>query len=227
MTRAPEASVTRIGPENQPVVVIDGFFPDAAALRSFAFTSNFEAARNFYPGVRAPLPDNYWSETQIRIVQIAIARAFALSGAINVIDASFSIVTTPRDQLSVGQRLPHPDAFSPRQIALVHFLSHDLSEGTAFYRHRSSGLQSITEQDRQNYFQQLEEQLNRHGPPPCDYIRGDTDMFEQIHAVEGKFNRAILYRGQQLHSGAIGPNTLLSADPAKGRLTVTAFMTIG
>lgn len=226
MMLEPVVSMTRIGRDNQPIVVIDDFFPSPQALRAAAQSSTFEPARNLYPGIRAPLPDFYWSEAQVRICQSAIARDFNLNGRVNLIDASFSIVTIPRDELSVGQRLPHPDAFDPRQIALVHFLAEDCLDGTAFYRHRSTGLQSISEKDREVYFRQVEDELQRRGPPATGYMHGDTELFERIHEVEGKFNRALLYRGQQLHSGAIGPDTRLSADPSIGRLTVTAFMSV-
>ncbi len=222
----PDITVTKIGTDDQPIVVIDDFFPDAEALRAFASNADFVPALNLYPGVRAVLPDDYWSLAQIRTCQIAIAKAFNLSGSIDLIDASFSIVTTAPSALNVGQCLPHADAFSPRHIALVHYLSHDTSDGTAFYRHRSTGLQSISERDRATYFQHLDDDLRRYGPPPRDYIRGDTEMFDQLLEIDGKFNRAILYRGQQLHSGAIGPHTTFAADPLQGRLTITAFMTV-
>lgn len=226
MTPEPKMLVSRVGQENQPIVVIDNFHPDPHSLRSAARMSVFESARNLYPGIRSPLPESYWSEGRLRICQIAIAQSFNLSGRIKLIDSSFSIVTTPREELSMGQRLPHADAYCPRQIALVHYLSNDFTEGTAFYRHRSTGLQAITESVRQVYFRQLEEELQRNGSPSSGYIRGDTELFEQIFEVEGKFNRAVLYPGQQLHSGAIGSGTRLSADPAIGRLTVTAFMMV-
>jgi hypothetical protein len=226
MTIEPKASETRIGRDQQPIVVIDDFFPAPEALRESAQSSIYEPARNLYPGIRAELPDFYWSGEHVRRCLTAIARGFNLTGRMKLLDSSFSMVTTPRDELSIGQRLPHPDAFNPRQIALVHFLAHDFTEGTAFYRHRSTGLQSITETDREAYFRKVEDELERCGPPPPGYMLGDNEFFEQIFAVEAKFNRAVLYRGQQLHSGAIGPHTPLNADPSKGRLTVTAFMTI-
>ncbi len=188
--------------------------------------ATFVPARNLYPGIRAPLPDDYWSDQQLRLCQTAIAQAFKLSGAIHLIDASFSMVTTPRTALRMGQCLPHPDAFNPRQIALVHYLSHDFSEGTAFYRHRSTGLEAISELDRTRYFETLDAELKQQGPPQRAYICGDTDQFVQTHMVDAKFNRALLYRGQQLHSGAITPHTALSPDPEAGRLTVTAFMMV-
>nr|WP_295638210.1 DUF6445 family protein [Novosphingobium sp.] len=216
-----------IGLGGEPLVVIDDFFPDPDALRAAALAASFVPARNTYPGVRAPLPDCYWSSDRLDTMSAMIEQAFGLAGAIAMIDASFSIVTTPADQLSVAQRLPHCDAFVPNQIALVHYLSLDCLDGTAFYRHRSTGFETISEQHRQMYFAQVDFELRHLGMPAAGYIVGDTPMFERIASVEGRFNRALLYRGKQLHSGAIGPGAILSDDPGVGRLTVTAFFTVG
>ena len=62
------------------------------------------------------------------------------------------------------------------------------------------------------------------GPPPAAYIAGDTPLFERFEHVEARYNRALVYRSMLLHSGAIGPDASLSADPSTGRLTVTAFL---
>lgn len=222
----PKISVQRIGRGGNPVAVIDNFFPDAHLLRDEAALLPFVPAANLYPGIRAPLPNYYWSADQMQLLHTVICQEFDLSGMINLIDASFSIVTTSRHDLKIGQCLPHPDAFRSNQIALIHYLSPDITAGTAFYRHRSTGLEMIGENHRQFYFEQIDRELRFHGPPPLDYIHGDTHMFDQIAEVNGKFNRALLYLGQQLHSGAIYTDTPLAADPLAGRLTVTAFMTV-
>ena len=89
-----------------------------------------------------------------------------------------------------------------------------------------TGLETIEERHRHSYFEQIDKELQLHGPPPPDYILGDTHMFEHIGEFCGKFNRALLYLGKQLHSGAIYPDTPLTTDPLAGRLTVTAFMIV-
>ena len=43
-------------------------------------------------------------------------------------------------------------------------------------------------------------------------------------AVAAQPNRAVIYRSSLLHSGAIAPGAALGDDPARGRLTVTAFL---
>jgi hypothetical protein len=225
--READVTVMTIGQQNEPLVVIDDFSPDPTALREAALAASFVPARNTYPGVRAPLPACYWSPDRLDRLSAVLEQAFGLSGAIGMIDASFSMVSTPVDQLSVAQRLPHCDAFVPNQIALVHYLSPDCLDGTAFYRHRSTGFETISEQCRQMYFAQVDFELRHLGMPPAGYIAGDTPMFERIASVEGWFNRALLYRGKHLHSGAIRPGTNLSDDAREGRLTVTAFFTVG
>ncbi len=221
-----EIAVFNIGSDKQPIVVIDNFYSNAEDLIALARRSDFGPALNFYPGVRASVCEEYWSPGQVMLCQRAIAKAFNMSGKIDILDTSFSMVTTRPDDLDQVQSLPHCDAFSPRHVALVHYLSPNFPGGTAFFRHRSTGLQTVSEQHRAAYFEALQGELERDGPPPRGYVRGDTSLFEQIHEVESRFNRAVLYRGQQLHSGVIEPSVRLSADPSTGRLTVTAFMTL-
>ena len=64
------------------------------------------------------------------------------------------------------------------------------------------------------------------GPPP-GYIAGDTALFEMTALAPARYNRALVYRSRLLHSGAIAPDAALSPDPATGRLTVTAFLSVG
>ncbi len=218
-------AIESIGAEAQPLCILDDFAPDPEALREYAAAARFEAGRNHYPGVRAELPGDYLA-TRLPLIAETAARAFGGSGPVEVIDASFSIVCTSADALSVPQRLPHVDAFTPNRIALVHFLSAD-HDGTAFFRHRSTGFETVTDERRDLYFRQLETELRYAGPPAPGYIAGDTPLFECIRAAEARFNRALLYRSSNLHSGAISPGAALPADPQGGRLTVTAFLSAG
>jgi hypothetical protein len=222
----PQIEVIEVGFPKQPIIVIDNFHVDIDSIIQCAKNAIFYPAINYYPGIRGNLCDEYWTHDQVMLCQKAITRAFNMSGKIELLDASFSMVTTQPECLDPRQSLPHCDAYQPRHIALVHYLSPDFPGGTAFFRHRSTGLQTVSEQDRAAYFEALQSELDRDGPPPRAYIRGDTKLFEQIHEVEGRFNRAVLYRGQQLHSGVVEPSARLSADPSTGRLTVTAFMTL-
>lgn len=218
-------SIDRIGAEAQPLCILDDFAPDPDALRASAMAATFEPGRHHYPGIRTPLPPGYMRD-QMPLIAEAAGRAFGGSGKITLIDASFSIVTTPPAALTLAQRLPHCDAFAPNRIALVHYLSPEGGDGTAFFRHRSTGFETVSEVQRPIYFGQLEAELRLSGLPPPAYISGDTRLFARVAQAEARYNRALLYRSCNLHSGAITPEATLSSDPAAGRLTVTAFFSI-
>ncbi|MGR6330277.1 DUF6445 family protein [Sphingomonas sp. XXL09] len=223
MTR-PTILAQRLGQEGEPLVVIDDFAADPDDLRQAAAAATFEAAGHFYPGVRAPLPESYFRD-HFPVIAQALGRRFGPHRQIGVIDASFSIVTARPDALDVRQRVPHVDAYGRDRVAMVHYLSPAHRDGTAFFRHRATGFETIDDARAPAFFDRLQGEVA--AAPPEGYILGDTPLFERIGMAEARYNRAILYRSQLLHSGAIAPDAILSSDPAIGRLTVTAFLSIG
>jgi len=221
---APRIETHRVGREQQPLAVIDDFAPDPAALRNAAIGAEFGPAGHHYPGLRASLPPEYLPG-QLQVIGAALGKLFPWPGRVEVIGASFSIVTTAPADLTIVQRIPHCDAFDAERIALIHYLSAD-TDGTAFYRHRSTGFETVDQARQPIYFGQLDAEMRHNGPPPAAYIAGDSPLFEQIMAVPARHNRALLYPSFLLHSGSIAPDAMLSPDPARGRLTVTAFLSV-
>jgi hypothetical protein len=219
----PDISARRVGAQREPVAIVDGFHPDPDELRAAAARVSFELARHHYPGVRAPLPADYVAHTQA-VIATVLREVFGHAEGAGLIDASFSIVTTPPDALTLQQRLPHVDATARERIALVHYLDPAGGDGTAFYRHRATGFETVDGGRESTYFPVLDRQLRDSGEPAPAYIAGDTPLFERTALVEARYNRAVIYRSAMLHSGAIAPGAALSADPAIGRLTVTAFL---
>lgn len=218
----PTITVHRIGREGEPVVVIDGFHPDPEQLRSAAAGASFGGAGEHYPGIRAPVPTDYLPA--IRPALGAVFReVFGVAEAVSILDVRFAIVTALAADLTVEQRLPHVDALEPGRLALVHFLASEDQGGTAFYRHRATGFETIDEARSTAYFEALNGDLRMLGPPPPGYLSGDTAMFERIACFAGTPNRALVYRGRLLHCGDIAPDQPLWSDPTKGRLTVTGF----
>jgi hypothetical protein len=222
---APVVAIHHVGLERQPLVVIDDFVADPDALRAHAVAQAFAPAAHHYPGVRAPLPAAYLPAQLASLADI-LRSVFGRGGAAEVIDASFSMVTTPPADLSIRQRLPHCDAFGADRIALVHYLSPQGGDGTAFFRHRSTGFETLDAARAPIFFGQVDAELRHGGVPPAAYIAGDTPLFERTMAVAARYNRAVVYPSYLLHSGAIAPDAPLSADPARGRLTVTAFLSV-
>jgi hypothetical protein len=220
---APTFTVQPIGTEGQPLVTIDDFAADPDALRAAAVATRFGAAAHYYPGIRAALPDGYLASQQ-PVIAAALAQTFGVDGGIELIDASFSMVTRSPAALTIGQRLPHYDALEPERMALVHYLALGRTDGTAFFRHRATGFETIDDARAPAYKAQLDAEL-REGRP-TGYIGGDTPLFERIAVADARYNRALLYRSFLLHSGDIRGDAPLSPDPATGRLTITAFFTI-
>jgi len=219
---APEIVARRIGYERHAIAIIDGFAPDPDGLRAAALAAPFVPADRHYPGLRAPLPSDYLAAVR-PLIAATLREVFGLGGRADLLDASFSIVTTSPEALSVQQRLPHVDAVAPGRIALVHYLVPEGGDGTAFFRHRATGFETIDEARAPAYFERINEEVRAQGPPPA-YIASSTALFERTALIEGRYNRALVYRSAMLHSGAIGPDTALTGDPARGRLTVTAFL---
>lgn len=216
--------VELIDHEREPVVTIDAFAAEPDALRDLANAASFASADQHYPGLRAQLPPSYLLG-QMPLIADVVGRHFGRCRRIHVVDASFSIVTCPPDRLHVRQRLPHVDAYGRERIALVHYLSPDDEDGTAFFRHRATGFSRIDAGRAPAYYARLDEELREREPAP-GYAAGDTALFERIALAPARYNRALLYRSYLLHSGAISPGASLSPDPARGRLTVTGFFAV-
>lgn len=216
------AQVHRHGAEAQPVVVIDGFTPDPQRFRDDAEFLSFASIGAHYPGVRAPVAAPMLRPLLADLAPVARA-VFELTH-LEVVDAFYSLVTTPAAALAPIQRLPHFDEVSPTRLALLHFLAPDETSGTAFYRHRATGFESVDAQRLPPYRAALDADLRHHGLPAPAYIGGDTPIYEQVALHLGRFNRALLYRSNTLHCAFIPPELTLSTDPARGRLTVNTFL---
>lgn len=218
----PTVTVHSIGNEGEPVAVIEHFAPDPDALRDHAATCSFLARDDHYPGVKAVVGKDYLAR-QWAVLAPIFKQVFAVSGKVSVLDVDYALVSTLPEALTLEQRLPHVDALAPGRLALIHYLVPEGGDGTAFYRHRATGFETIDQTRSATYFAQMNDDLRNHGLPPPAYLNGGTPIFEQTGRFEGHFNRALVYRGRLLHSGAIGPDRALSDDPRKGRLTVTGF----
>jgi hypothetical protein len=209
------------------VAVIDRLLRRPEALVELAAaTADFQPvgeAGNFYPGLRAPAPDGY-----VRMLSAALGPVVAgvfpeLAGRSARTSAWLSLLTFRPGQLNLAQRIPHFDATDAGQLAVLHYLCDGAHGGTAFYRHRSTGFEAISSERRQAYLANVRAELERTLPPQA-YVNGDTPLFEQIGAVQARFDRVVIYPGRLLHSGDITASCNFSPDPRQGRLTVNSFL---
>jgi hypothetical protein len=226
LNAAARVAVHRIGAGAEPLVVIDHVMHDPQALIDHAAAGAAFVGDGGpgYPGVRAPAPLEY-VETLGRRLDPLIQRTFGLhDGSLVHADGSFSIVTTPPEALTPHQRIPHIDTNYPLQFAVLHYLCDGNFGGTAFYRHKASGLEVISPQQADDYAALRDREIAA-SPPPAGYIGPDSQHYIQTGAFDAVFDRLLLYRSCRLHCGLIPPTMTLSSNPREGRLTVTTFMT--
>jgi hypothetical protein len=223
MVGVPNIRIERIGDEQQPVILIDDFVPDPAKLRATAEALEYRPMGRHYPGLRAEVAARDVDDF-LTTVQDMIADVFGFRGPATVISAGYSIVTTPPTDLTPIQRLPHFDGLEPERVALLHYLNGKGQGGTAFYRHRSTGYETISAARHADYDAALKRDVALHGLPDPAYITGDTPIYEQIARFDAKPNRALIYRGHSLHCADLPANLNFTPDPRSARLTVNTFL---
>jgi hypothetical protein len=219
--------VEHAGREREPVLIVEGAMASASALVDYAATEvKFEPVwgpSGGYPGVRAPAPLDYVG-TLVRALSPTIEGAFGLERVkLARAECSFSLVTLPPDRLAPLQRIPHVDTTDPLQFAILHFLCDESFGGTAFYRHRATGFETLTP-ERAAAYEPIRARELAEGPAPPAYIVGDTPHYERTAALAAAFDRVLVYRSRTFHSGLIAPDSPLSEDPKRGRLTANIFV---
>jgi hypothetical protein len=219
----PKIGIHRIGLEAQPLVVIDNYSGMVEELREAGYAGQYGSDPSYYPGVRAKVVPRYHDPRRELIAEV-VSKVFGFTRA-KIGEPSFSLATLPASDLVPVQRIPHFDKTGGRAIATVHYLLGPESGGTAFFRHRRTGFETVKPDREELYFAALAEDDREYGLPPPRYHYGDSERYEQIAEVKAVPDRLIIYRSRQLHSGVIPDPAALSSDPRLGRLTITMFIT--
>lgn len=217
-----EARQGSFSAQNHEFVSVDEFMDDPEMAIEAACLQKFAKITPQYPGIRAALPEAV-SQSWLGALSPMLDDAFGAAPKGWQMQAWFSLVTSAPADLIPMQRFPHVDGTDPRQLAMMLYLDRTGHGGTGFFRHKSTGLEALTDESFPRYRKALEEDVRRTGLPPAAYVTDGEPLFERVHASEGGFNQAVFYRGNVLHSGLIDAREELSPDPAKGRLTINAF----
>lgn len=183
-----------------------------------------EAQGNFYPGLRRMFgPDDTEANAYVDALLAALA-PFIGGGfdcdSFELKEASFSMVTAQPQALSPAQRAPHFDSTDRGLLAVLHYLHVPPGTGTAFYRHRATGIEIVEPSTLDRFVAHARPQaLQAKG-----YIVGSDPHYEEIGRIEAMPDRVAIYPGRLLHSGIIPPDMVLSGDPHGGRLTANLFI---
>lgn len=221
----------RVGNCQSPVVVIDDFTGSAEGIAHLADAlAPFPPIdNNYYPGVRRVITaaDAEANAYFLRSCQEAspfIGGGFDVN-AFDLIEGSFSLVTVQPHELEPRQRAPHFDSPDQKLLAMLHYLRVPPGSGTAFYRHRATGIERVTEANLHQFVTVARAEGARLSAD-SGYITGSDEFYEQIGAVEAVPDRLIMYHGSLLHSGIIPAGMTFSADPREGRLTANYFLRV-
>lgn len=219
----PIVTVRQMGREGEPLVIIDGFSGMADELLQLGYAAPYQHAGASYPGIRSWADPSYLDRRRDLMMQI-MGRVFGFTQGVRLDASTFSLVTLGEQELHPLQRIPHYDHSGGEVIAIMHYLLGPETGGTAFYRHRRTGFETVTPDREDAYNSALAMDERQHGMPPARFCYGDTDWFEIIDEVEAAPDRLVLYRGRQLHSGVIPDPSVLSSNPRRGRLTINMFL---
>ena len=221
-----EVKLAQIGRRGIRVSMIDNVLHDPEGVAALGFAQSYAQDRsNLYPGLRAPIPKSFSTAFRAWLTPI-LQRNGVLEGnrALHRDESFFSVVTTASTDLLPIQSIPHYDSTDPNLFAAVIYLCDTRFSGTSFYRHRKTGYEEITEENRNNYKLSLDNDMRIHGVPKKEYMNGDSLLFEAIFSNELKFNSAIIYPCRILHAANIKRQFNAPKDKNEWRLTVTALL---
>ncbi len=212
-----------VGVEQNPLLVIDDVLEAPEAMVEAAARASWAPPKGtFYPGVNADLPVGYL-RTLLPALKPSFERAFGLPQDQALVAYGFyALATWGLERFGPLQRIPHFDQPNPMSLAMVHYLCKDQPGGTAFFRHRLSGFESVTPGRRDNYMQAVAQEIARDADRLTGFAGPDTPNYEMIDHVELRFNRLVIYRSNVLHC-ALFDGANLSDNPRTGRLTANSF----
>lgn len=223
-----QVKLLHIGRCGIAVTRIDNVLHDPQGIAALGFEQSYVEDRgNLYPGLRAPIPPGLSTALRAWLTRILQRNGMLKSDQIFYRDSSFySVVTTAAKDLLPIQRIPHYDSTDPGLFAAVIYLCDARFSGTAFYRHRKTGYEEITSENRRNYRLALDQEMRIHGPPPKEYVNGDSSLFEVFFSNELRFNSAIVYPGRALHAANIAKQFEPPREKREWRLTITALLKV-
>lgn len=207
--------------------VVDDVLRDPGRLRDWAVArrGDFRAvADSLYPGIGLPLPDALTAALRAFYAAYVQPRfdAVRLEGMLG----RLAMVTLAPGALTPPQWLCHADDFrlppwQSIQASVLYLFDDAALGGTSFYRAR---------QPVARMRQLFADAARLSGPAftarhgiAAGYLTGDNDYVERVASIPPRFNRMVFYDGSILHSGDIPAPDHLTADPARGRLTLNGF----
>lgn len=166
--------------------VVDDFCEDLATVKQSAQLAGFdtwlprkgEVGSSVYEGM------GFWGDHSQMLRSLILA-----TGKVLVPNSMFFRVTNEGTE----QAYIHSDREAGMHTCVVYMSHHDTEYGTAFYRHKPTGMTHMPS-FLEMYEQGILEELKR------DMVSRDSDKWEQVDYVQGKYNRALIFDAPLFHS---------------------------
>lgn len=209
-------------------LIVDDALQDPHGWAAWASTQRerFAPSRYAYPGVELWLAE----EAMAQFADFFAEHVRGRLGARRTINIAnrLSLVTLQPHELAPRQRSCHRDnkGVPPAEclIASVIYLFEDESlGGTSFFRPKRPA-DEIARLVHDSGTLGDEAFAQRYPEIPRGYMVDSNDWFDRVVTLPARWNRAIFYDGGVFHSGDIRRPERMSADPARGRLTMNGFM---
>ncbi len=209
---------------NSPYAIIDLPKNESDRWKKSAsfYKGDWITALNYYPGIWSRVTPEYFSFIESLLPQIAKHFNIVNSKIISL-NANYAIAQTITEELSALQKIPHYDGVKNNQLAVVHYLCEKEFGGTGLFFHKKTNLERINSETVERFNETAKEEAFK--ADLNGYIDKDNEYYELITYCEAKPSRLFFYPGNVLHSAMIPEQCNLDHGLAKGRLTITSFIT--
>lgn len=167
-------------------IVVDDFCEHLELVKESAHKAGFstwlpnkgEIGSSVYEGM------GFWGEHSLMLRDLIRA-----TGSVLVPNSMFFRVTNE----GMEKAYIHSDRETGNHTCVVYLTEHEEPSGTAFFRHKRTGLTempSFLEMHEEGILEELK----------ADMVSRDPDKWEQLAYVEGKYNRALIFHAPLFHS---------------------------
>lgn len=182
-------------------LVVDNFCPDIERVRASAYAAGFDTWRPNRGEVGSSVYEGmgFWGDHALMLRALTHA-----IGGVVVPNSMFFRVTNE----GMERAYIHSDREAGNHTCIAYLSQHDQDSGTAFYRHKPSGLTqmpAVTDMTPAQW-----EALK------VDMVSRDPAKWEQTDYVRGAYNRALIFAAPLFHSRF--PLEGIGTDYASGRL---------
>ncbi|WP_448248455.1 DUF6445 family protein [Thalassotalea agariperforans] len=222
-------SMIYVGQERSPVLIIDDFLLNTQPVVDFACQQAFVVGQehnNSYPGIRSAIGDDY-GMTVLKAIAPYFYNTLKIPPNLTLTpyNGCYSLITQAESTLELRQCIPHFDNDNIYSFAALHYLNKGDFGGTAFYRHKPTGFENITNSRKEEFFNSAQQYIEKNGHTEHKYFTESTGHFELLEVIDYKPNRFIIYPSTLLHSAYLKqPDNNIDDNPATGRLTANFFI---